>query len=490
MPGLLANFEALAYGLIIFAALLGWGIALARLLYPQRQIDWGVKAAWGTALTVAVGGVLDLLDAISRTTIDIYLAIGVVLLLVSIAGCLITRRENTESTENGRSHRLAIVICVFLLLILLAQYATWVLAAPFNAHDDLQSYFVFPQKMLQTGHQGIDQYSERRIETSLGGQWFLLAIALAHAPEPYLHLVEPGLGILLLVALILGGYRQIRSWLLINTSLALLIFLQPPVANVTMLGIGAALFVALFRTMAWCEASPPAPLRNAFILSLLSVALMAGKSTFVPACGAFLVFGYLWRIFNSENRKPVIAETALAIIFCFALLAPWIVSMYRSCHTLFYPFFGKGYHASRYGLYEPYWSALSNRGYLLRAVIAILVSREILTLAMLVAAAWIVGLLRFRQRNILLPVVLSIAAGMLTIFVGGGGCGAARYDFPFLFAAMLVLLQELFRTIRANEISSGPISTALVLVCLAVGVWVGGESASKSLNVSSRSEPR
>ena len=364
-----------------------------------------------------------------------------------------------------------------LILILLAQYATWVVAAPFNESDDLQSYLVFPQKMLQTGHLGADPFSERRIIASLGGQWFLAAIALAHAPEPFAHLLEPGLGILLLVALICGSFREWRSWLLVNTGLVLLIFFQPPVANVTMLAIGSALFVALFRSVSWFSNSPPAPLRNAFIVSLLSAALMTGKSTFVPPCGAFLVISYLWRIFKSENRKSIIAETIFAIIFTIAWMMPWMVSSYRSGNTLFYPFLGKGYHASRYGVYEASWSALANRGYLLRQMIAVLVSREVITLGLLVAAAWMAGVLRFRQRNLLLPVMLSVAAGMLTIFVGGGGCGAARYDFPFLFAAILVLLPEILTVARSNSLSPPAATTATALVCLAVGVWVGGESA-------------
>ncbi len=234
--------------------------------------------------------------------------------------------------------------------------------------------------MLQTGHQGADPFSERRIIASLGGQWFLVAIALAHAPEPFAAPDRAWLGNSVAPGAYLRQFSPGRSWLLINTSLALLIFFQPPVANVTMLAIGSALFVALFRSVSWFANSPPAPLRNAFIVSLLSAALMTGKSTFVPPCGAFLVISYLWRIFKSENRKPIIAETFLAIIFSFAWMAPWMVSMYRSGHTLFYPFLGKGYHASRYGVYEPSWSAFANRGYLLRQIIAILVSREVLTL--------------------------------------------------------------------------------------------------------------
>ena len=410
-------------------------------------------------------------------SIDIFLVLGLVLLLPSAVLGLLTRSKLATEADIVRGHRTAIIICAVLILILLAQYATWVVAAPFNESDDLQSYFVFPQKMLQTGQQGADPFSERRIIASLGGQWFLAAIGLAHAPEPFAHLIEPGVGVLLLLALICGSFRQWRSWLLVNTGLALLIFFQPPVANVSMLAIGTALFVALFRSVSWFANSSPAPLRNAFIVSLLSAALMTGKSTFVPPCGAFLVISYLWRFWKSENRKPIIAETILAGFFSFALMAPWMVSSYRSGHTLFYPFFGKGYHASRYGVYEPSWSAFANRGYLLRQIIAVLVSREVLTLGLLVAAAWIAGLLRFRQRNLLLPVILSIVAGMLTIFIGGGGCGAARYDFPFLFAAILVLLPEVITTARSNSLSPAAATTATALVCLAVGIWVGGESA-------------
>ena len=145
---------------------------------------------------------------------------------------------------------------------------------------------------------------------------------------------------------------------------------------------------------------------------------------------------------------------------------------------MFYPFLGKGYHASRYGVYEPSWSAFANRGYLLRQIIAILVSREVLTLGLLVAAAWIAGLLRFRQRNLLLPVIFSVAAGMLTIFVGGGGCGAVALRFPILVCGnSCAAAGDLDRSTLRLLSRPRAATTATALVCLAVGIWVGGESA-------------
>ena len=52
-----------------------------------------------------------------------------------------------------------------------------------------------------------------------------------------------------------------------------------------------------------------------------------------------------------------------------------------------------------------------------------------------------------------------------------------RYDFPFLFAAILVLLPEILTMARSDSLSPVATTTATALVCLAVGVWVGGESA-------------
>ena len=69
MSGISSYLFAFAWGLLILAALVGWGSILGRLLFPTEQTDWALRAAWGLALSVVLGGVLNLGSWISRTTV-------------------------------------------------------------------------------------------------------------------------------------------------------------------------------------------------------------------------------------------------------------------------------------------------------------------------------------------------------------------------------------------------------------------------------------
>ncbi len=62
MSAIGSYFFAFAWGLLA-----GWGAVLSRLHLPRKQIDWALRAAWGLALSVVVGGVLNLGYWIFRT---------------------------------------------------------------------------------------------------------------------------------------------------------------------------------------------------------------------------------------------------------------------------------------------------------------------------------------------------------------------------------------------------------------------------------------
>ncbi len=64
--------------------------------------------------------------------------------------------------------------------------------------------------MIQTGTLGPDPYSERRI-LSLGSMSFLHAIVLSVADPKYLRIVDPGISLLLSVALLAGIARVARA---------------------------------------------------------------------------------------------------------------------------------------------------------------------------------------------------------------------------------------------------------------------------------------
>src|SRR5229473_1579496 len=117
-------FFAFSWGILIPVSLTGWGCVLNRLLFPKAQTDWGQRAAWGLALSVVVGGVLNLLSCISRTTILVYLGLGMV---AWATDCLLRRSSPSKSASqlvaDAHKNRKAELICAALVVLLvLIQY--------------------------------------------------------------------------------------------------------------------------------------------------------------------------------------------------------------------------------------------------------------------------------------------------------------------------------------------------------------------------------
>src|SRR4051812_39636435 len=56
---------ATTWGLAILMSFVGWGSGLAMLLYPARRLDWGLRGALGMAISLAIGGILAVLSAVS-----------------------------------------------------------------------------------------------------------------------------------------------------------------------------------------------------------------------------------------------------------------------------------------------------------------------------------------------------------------------------------------------------------------------------------------
>src|SRR5438270_4968297 len=71
---------AFLWGFVLLASLAGWGLAVTRLL--RVRDDWGQAIARGIALSVAVGGWLNLAGAISAGVLVGWIGLGVVLCLV------------------------------------------------------------------------------------------------------------------------------------------------------------------------------------------------------------------------------------------------------------------------------------------------------------------------------------------------------------------------------------------------------------------------
>src|SRR5580658_7395591 len=61
---------------LILLSWLGWGSALAILLFPRRRLDWGLRAALGMATVLMLGGILGAARLVSSASILTLVALG------------------------------------------------------------------------------------------------------------------------------------------------------------------------------------------------------------------------------------------------------------------------------------------------------------------------------------------------------------------------------------------------------------------------------
>jgi len=438
-------FLAFVWGILILLSLIGWGGVLNRLLVPGEQTDWGQRAAWGLALSVVVGGVLNVLSCISRTTVLVYLGLGTTAWAID---SLVRRpwRFSPLAVQDGSRKPLFVGGVLIVILLALIQYAGTISVARFdypsspagpvrfNQADDFQAYFVFPEKMLELGSIGRDPFCARRVESSLGGQSFLDTFVLSILPVQNLHILDPGLGLLLIIGLLWGYFKERGTppaW-----SLALLlvfVWMDPPTVNIASLYTGMALFVSLYRTLDW-KTLPASPfLSRTLIIALTAAAICSLKSTFIPACGVLLGCSLVCYVIGQSFKRTALAELASTAVLVVAFALPWMTSMYHSSGTLLYPLLGTGYH-------QPFHWLTISRG--VRLLSKHLTDPSSVALAALGVFYLISRRWEISGREAVLSLLFGAAAGHVVIILATGEPSNSRYSFPFVFAAILVLISE------------------------------------------------
>src|SRR5713226_3917196 len=243
-------FVSFSWGICILLAFVGWGGLINRILFPKHQIDWGQRAAWGIAFSILVGGLLNATSSISRTTVFIYVGSGAVFWFTD----LFIRKLSLKSSLCLSTVALAkdpplLVGTLIVLFLAILDYAgsvftqlRWVgINGPvFNSVDDLQAYFVYPIKMLQTGSMGQDPFNEKRF-TFFGGQSFLDAFVLSALSEKSLKMMDAGIGVLIIIGLLIGYFVERGTPPRRAVCVLLFLLLIPsPGINISSLMIGTA----------------------------------------------------------------------------------------------------------------------------------------------------------------------------------------------------------------------------------------------------------
>ncbi len=434
MPPLVAFALAFCWGLGILVSLLGWGSLLNRLLLPSVRGDVSLRAAWGLALSVTIGGVFNLSGQISRASILAFLAVGILFSLGEVTRSLLGG-GGWRVVARARSGYVAVAmaaglagLALFATTVAAPQFPGPVFPRNFNPHDDFQAYFVFPGKMLETGSLGPDPFNERRQVSGFGGQSFLHTFVLSLLPERHLYMIDPGLGTLLVLGLAWGEMTRRRAppWT-IALVLGALLLIPPPTVNTSSLMTGAALLLAYGRTVAW------EPLQRRFgarsgLESLLVAAICSLKFSLLPAAAITLATCFILRLVRSDQPRQEIRALALTLILVTIFLAPWSLAFLISTGTPLYPVLGRGYHLgleTAFPLASSHWWTGTLEAHLSNPlVVAIMVMVGVLLARRM--SAW-------HERVALISLATGAFFGALTTTYALRGFDAYRFAFPVAF---------------------------------------------------------
>ena len=331
------------WGGAILASAVGWGATVARRLYgADARVGWGLEAALGLAVHVAVGGLLALLSVVSVTTCYVVVTLGVALFVLET-----WRRAAAEATPPDSDPRkwspdypriAALTVVVVFFGLALLYYLGMAQERPGNGGDDYMAYFVFPKQLLATGTL-IDPFSSRRI-FAYGGQSYLQALVLAFSTVSRIGLLDNGICVLVLAGLVVGWVRERPRLPLAVVVPALLGFItlrynQHSAASELS---GAVFFLAIFRVLDRPRRAGESVWANALALALLASAACTLRQTYFAAAALIPAFYYCARMVREgDTRRRWAKEAALAALFSLVLLLPWMVLAYRSCGTPLYP---------------------------------------------------------------------------------------------------------------------------------------------------------
>jgi hypothetical protein len=298
---------------------------------------------------------------------------------------------------------------------------------------------------------------------------FLHSIILSVADSRYFQLVDPGVSLLLAVALLLGVAHDARAgpWAALLVVL-LLLAVPRPWANTTSVVTGLALFLTLFRTLSRGVPDGLPSARGAVLVALATAGLCGLKSTHIPACALLVALAYLLRTGDPRSRGALLGELAAAAGLTLVFVAPWMLSMYQSNGTPLYPILGRGFHGSAYGgFWQPYEGlTFATAGGLLGSVLTDLRAAPALILG---AGLLLRGRCR-AGRGALAAFLLASLVSLGALAAAAGLNVAYRYSWAFLYPAILTLIAYSCSRTRAGRRPRRRLDLAAAPVSLAVGV--------------------
>ena len=417
---------------ILVIAFIGWGRLILKCLVGEVS-SIGLAACIGLSAAVFVGGLLNIFQLITGWILICFTLIGVGLAVGQIIR-LTGKHPPSESAavlsawRGGWSWRRAALFCFVLLFLFRLAGTPRVLR--YATADDWTFYLAVPVKILNVHSLAADPYSERRIEASVGGNFFLECLVMSSLPLRNVQMADQYLGVVLMVLISLALARQFELSPLETTFLGIFSISIPPVEmNLTFNALPSALFLAMVSVGTQREYLTQRPVVQAFLVGLLAGTVCSLKSTYLPHAVLFCLALYLLWGFE-KGWKFALRGWAFALIGALLILFPWMAEMRVTCGTYLYPIFGTGYDFTSYHQFPAPNTATLGK----------VISAGAPNCLLLTALISVQIIFLRREARSLVPIALTLACllGTMAVDFSTGGEAVRRYSFPVVMPILLL----------------------------------------------------
>ena len=459
---LLHFLVALCWSTIVFGAIAGLGAVMLRLIGLHR-VSIPLAALTGLGLVIFLGGCLNLLHAISHPARLALVVAGVLAFLWMRPRAISPPVSESSLPQSHATFPWTRVVLSLAALVFLIRFGASVHTPYYQNDDDYNFYLAAPVKMDALHQYAPDPFSERRVMSSLGGNYFLQSLILAELPVEDIQMADRALGLLLIVFVAAGLGAVFRLQPLQRALLGLFLLLTPQLQfNLTFVVLPYALFCGLVYLAADVDELESRPGLQALLIGATAATIASFKSTYLPHG---ILFCLVIALLHARRRglRAGLRTILFAGAGCLLVLLPWMIASHAASGTWFYPLLGKGYQYSAYGLFPP-----PSGGNSLKIIAKVMIFNLPLVAVFLVEWFWCEPDERTRAL-----VALTAAALVASVLVGiaTGGDSVRRYNYPAIVAAILLLYlaashkANLFPTWRSRSIER---LSAILCVCLAM----------------------
>jgi hypothetical protein len=468
---------SLWWGLVLIASFSGFGTLLTKACLGAGRVSFGLRAVWGMAFVIAVGGALCLVGIASRP----------LLLLMVGAGLVVWQVEAWRSSRSGKARALRTIaelkrsIAIWPAIAAALGIAAWDTMGwtgfdDLSPRDDFPAYFPMAREIVDRGT-FIQPFSFRRL-CVLGGQELLHALHLASgAPSKHMHMMDGGVCVVMLVLLIAGQLRDVKR---LDKALLVCALAIAATLPFTRINVGTEVSTAVLMAGVYCTWESSAFRQSTRMSKLWIVALiLAANCTLRNSnlVASIAILGYMYvlpalprlsRAGVSPKTRQALRELGFVSAAFVASLLPWLLLSHHSSGSFLYPlqsgYFRKDWGLGREGpttladMFDGLWvqvtSAPNGRSWPLLAI-------AVLSLGD-----------RPRYRSIV-ALLVATAATVLAIGVASPDLyakDAGRYAFGFCYALAIGSCLAMASGIASFSGAAARLAPATALVAVAVGM--------------------